>query len=383
MKSNYTLGSQVTALNLNYGTQQTAELSFGRVLNVILDDETEVYDNEGKEVRLAVGSIQYRPITADKTVNTTKFYAQPLHSNIKQLPLINEIVVIQLAPTSDIQVKSNVQVPYYSSIVNLWGSPHHSALPEPGTDADKVIGDVKELGDVNPLYPFPGDILIEGRQGQSIRIGGNKSPKNPWVDSSNDGKPYVIISNGQIKTDNGVDLIVEDVNKDPNSIYMVSDHIIPLKPANSKRTTYDVPPTVPKNYIGNQVIINGGRLYFNAKDESAFISAKDSIGLNADMLNFDGKKMVCLDADNIFLGKAARAAAPVSKEPVIKGQQFENWMKTLLDTLQNVGNAMAKASTSNGGTVPSLIMEGQCLQESIAQLRLDLHSTMSNKVFVE
>lgn len=383
MKSNYSLGSQIGALGISYGAQQTGEITFGRVLNVILEDETEVYDSEGKELRLAVGSIQYRPVTADKTVNTTKFYAQPLHSNIKQLPLVNEIVLIQLAPTSDIQFKSNIQTSYYSSIVNLWGSPHHSALPEPGTDADKVLGEVKELTDINPLAPFPGDILIEGRQGQSIRIGGNKSPKNPWVDSSNDGKPFIIISNGQLKTDNGVDLIVEDVNKDPSSIYMVSDHIVPLKPANNKRASYDKPPTVPKNYIGNQVIINGGRLYFNAKDESVLISAKDSIGLNANMLNFDGKEMVCLDADAIFLGKAARAAAPVSKEPVIKGQQFENWMKTLLDTLQNVGNAMANASTSNGGSVPSLIMEGQSLQESIIQLRSELHSTMSNKVFVE
>jgi hypothetical protein len=383
MKSNYSLGSQIGGLNLSYSTQQTGEISFGRVLNVILDDETEVYDSEGKELRLPVGSIQYRPVTADKTVNTTKFYAQPLHSNIKQIPLVNEIVMIQLAPTSDIQFKSNTQTPYYSSVVNLWGSPHHSALPEPGTDAEKVIGEVKELVDINPLYPFPGDLLIEGRQGQSIRIGGNKSPRNPWVDDSNDGKPFIIISNGQLKTDNGVDFIVEDVNKDPGSLYMVSDHIVPLKPANSKRDTYDTPPIVPKNYIGNQVVLNGGRLYFNAKDESAFISAKDSIGLNANMLNFDGKEMICLDADTILLGKAARTAPPVSKEPVIKGQQFENWMKTLLDTLQNVGNAMAKASTSNGGTVPSLIMEGQSLQESIIQLRLDLHSIMSNKVFVE
>jgi hypothetical protein len=58
-------------------------------------------------------------------------------------------------------------------------------------------------------------------------------------------------------------------------------------------------------------------------------------------------------------------------------------MKTLLDALQNVGNAMAKASTSNGGSVPSLIMEGQSFLESITQLRLDLNSTMSKKVFVE
>ncbi|HMS90717.1 MAG TPA: hypothetical protein PKC87_00640 [Candidatus Absconditabacterales bacterium] len=383
MKSNYTLGSQVGSVNRLHGSYQTSEIMFGRVLNVILDNEVEVYDDEGKEVRLPIGSIQYRPVSADKTVNTTKFYAQPLHSNVKQIPLVNEIVVIQLAPTSDIQFNTNIQFPYYSSVVNLWGSPHHSALPEPGTNVEKVLGEVKEQSNINPLFPFPGDLLVEGRQGQSIRIGGNKSPKNPWVDDSNDGKPFIIISNGQIETDNGVDPIIEDVNKDPGSIYIVSDHIVPLNPANSKRESYDTPPVIPKSFIGSQVVVTGGRIYLNARDESVLISAKDSVGLNADTLNFDGKEMICVDADVVLLGKAARTANPDSREPVMKGQQFQNWMNTLLDSLQNVGNAMTRASTSDGGTVPSLIVEGQCLQESITQLRSEIRSIMSNKVFVE
>ncbi len=36
--------------------------------------------------------------------------------------------------------------------------------------------------------------------------------ENKLVDDSNNGKPYILISNGQIKTDNGVDHIVEDIN---------------------------------------------------------------------------------------------------------------------------------------------------------------------------
>ena len=100
--------------------------------------------------------------------------------------------------------------------------------------------DVVELSDVNPLFPFPGDILLQGRQGQSVRIGGNKSPQNPLVDAANNGKPYILISNGQLKTDNGIDHIIEDINKDPNSLYFLSDHKSDLLAANTKRDSYDV-----------------------------------------------------------------------------------------------------------------------------------------------
>ncbi len=42
-------------------------------------------------------------------------------------------------------------------------------------------------------------------------------------------------------------------------------------------------------------------IFLNAKEESAFISAKESIGLNARTLNFDAKDYMCVDANKIYL----------------------------------------------------------------------------------
>ncbi|CAB4125226.1 hypothetical protein UFOVP54_86 [uncultured Caudovirales phage] len=381
-ESNYYLGSKIGGLvqsQNSRGSQQGA-LLFGRVIKIALDESTEILDAQGNI--LPIGTILYRDIAAEKETKATEYPALPLHTNIKQFPLLNEVVMLVQGPTSDIQTNVGTKDVYYSTVVNLWGSNHHNALPEPNTDISTILGkDVKELSDINPMYPFPGDVLIEGRQGQSIRLGGNMSPKNILVDNSNNAKPFVLISNGQIKTDNGIDYIVEDINKDPNSLYFLSDHKSDLIAVNTKRDSYDVVPIGPDQYVGNQVIINGGRLFFNAKEDSAFISAKESIGLNARTLNFDATDYFCVDSKKIYLGVKARTSN--TKEPVVLGTQLENWLTSLLDTLESVAIAMSSASSVTGGPVATLNTAGPELQAIIKSLKTQTKLFQSKKVFTE
>ena len=380
--NNYFLGSKIGGMVQSQpgNTSQQRTLLFGRVIKISLDETTEILDAQGNS--LPIGTILYRDVTAKKETAATAYPALPLYANTKQFPLENEVVILTQGPTSDIQNNVESSNMYYSTVVNLWGSPHHNALPEPNADISTVLGKgVKELSDVNPLYPFPGDTLIEGRQGQSIRIGGNKSTKNPLVDDSNNGKPYILISNGQLKTDNGIDHIVEDVNKDPNSLYFLSDHKTDLKAINIKRDSYDVKPLDADKYVGNQVVLNGGRLFFNAKEDSAFISAKESVGLNARTLNFDAKDYACIDANKVYLGVKARTST--TKEPVVLGVQLENWLTTLLDTLENLAIAMTAATALTGGPVTQLNTSGPELQAVVRSLKTQIKLFQSKKVYTE
>ena len=380
--SNYYLGSTIgnIAQPQTGGKPASTAVRYGRVLQVVLDDTVEILDATGN--RLPIGGIRYRDIASVKGSTATEGTALPITAGIKQFPLPPEIVILTQGPTSDIQSNTGASLIYYGATVNLWGSPHHNALPEPDTDQSTMLGPgVVELADINPLYPFPGDTLIEGRQGQSIRIGGNKSPKNPLVEDSNNGKPYMLFSNGQLKTDNGIDHIIEDINKDPNSIYLLSDHKTTLKSANTKRDSYDTAPLTSDQYIGNQVLVNGGRLYFNAKEDSALISAKESVGLNAKTVNIDANTYFCVDAKKIYLGKAARTGT--TKEPVILGTQFENWITTLLDTLDSVATAMSTATTPLGGPVTQLIAAGPELKAVVGLLKSQVITFQSKKVFTE
>jgi hypothetical protein len=214
-------------------------------------------------------------------------------------------------------------------------------------------------------------------------MGGYKSDKNPFTGTVNNGKPFTIISNGQIKTKNGIDPIVEDINKDANSIYMMSDHIIDITPATRKQVTYDVRPQASGQYLGNQIVLNGGRITINAKEESALISAKEAIGLNARTLNFDATDYVCIDGKTILLGEKARTAPLILKQPVIRGLAMQNWAHELLDTLQSVSAAMSQAVAVSGGPVTSLVEEGKALEASITVLRSNLGGVLSSKVYVE
>ncbi len=384
MAGNYFLGNTISSAGRGAGGGGSSQPTpvFGRVVNVVLDENNTLYDAQGN--KLPIGSITYQDINTPVDKEAVLPHAYPLSSAVKHFPFVNEIVVIVTGPTPDFQENSSEVLNYYSSVLNIWGSTHHNALPTQGVDFQFPIGkNIPELKDINPLYPFPGDVIVQGRQGQSIRMGGYRTEKNPWTEVSNNGKPITIIRNGQIKTKNGIDSIVEDIDKDVNSIYMMSDHKVPLTSANTKRKSYNTEPKTADQYKGNQVVINGGRLYFNAKEESILLSAKESVGLNAKTLNLDATDYFCVDAKKILLGEKARTASPSVQQPVVLGKQLENWLGALLDTLSSVADAMSTASAVGAGPVTQLNATGPALKATVQSLKAQFKIFQSKKVFTE
>lgn len=378
--NNYFLGTKLAGISQAQqggGASQPTTI-FGRVIKIALDDSTKVLDAKGNQ--LPIGAIIYRDITSEKEVKATEHTALPLFTNIKQFPLLNEVVMITPGPTSQIQSNVTDSVMYYSSVVNIWGNTNHNAIPEPNTDISTILGKgAKELSDINPLYPFPGDTLIEARQGQSIRMGGYQSAQSHIVDSSNSGSPYILISNGQLKTDNGIDHIVEDINKDPSSLYFLSNHKVDLKAANTKRSSYNTIPQASDQFKGNQVILNGGRLYLNAKEDSILLSAKESVGISANTVNLDATDYFCVDGKKIFLGAKARTG---QTENAVLGMQLDLWLKSLVRNLRIIAGAM-KVAKNGGGAVASLQAAGGALDVTLNSLEKQIQNIKSNKVYIE
>lgn len=379
---NYNIGSRVISNRTKFTPTVPTLISFGRVVDILLDNTRE-WINEELNEKYPIGTIKFIRLDQNNLATDVTNYAYPSSIGTSYIPHQDEIVGLEHKPISDLQFDSTYQKLYYTSVVNLWGSPNNNALPASTSDGQNPLGKgVPTLTDINPLFPFPGDILTEGRQGQSIRIGGYKSAENKLVDDSNNGKPYILISNGQIKTDNGVDHIVEDINKDPNSIYFLSDHRVPLIAANSKRASYNSPPLASDEYVGNQLLLNGGRVFINAKDESILISAKESVGINAKTVNIDAQDYACIDADAIYLGAKARSAR-FTREPAVLGIQLENWLTTLLNTLNSLSYAMSSAASTTGGPVTSLNAVGPELRATVKSLQTQLKQFQSKKVFTE
>lgn len=354
---------------------------YGRVVYVVLTAD----DPKCKDASM-INGVFYRIPGKGANEDTTEglAFAYQGDVSIRVIPMEGEIVELQSKPAAGEGAKPGTTTKYWTGIVPIWNHPHHNAAPDTKQPEwrNNLLAGVEEQSTINPLQANPGDTILEGRLGQSIRFGGNKGLKPGIIDDSNNGKPITIISNGQIETDNGNDLILEDIDKDFNSIYLVSDHKLPITPINKKRDSYNTQPPTSNQYKGNQVVVNGGRLYFNAKEESAFISAKNSIGLNANTLNFDATDYFCVDAKIIYLGKKARTSGGGQREPVILGKQMENWLKVLLSSLEAVASAMTSASAL-GVPVTQLNSSGPSLKASIESLRKQIKIFQSKKVFTE
>lgn len=369
----------------NSPTVRGAGVSTGKTTGRVIKTVLSLSDNDCKDSSMLNGVFYRIPSNPadeniDSGLNTSAQFARQGNSSIRTLPIVGELVEI----TFELSANSLVEtVPYWNKIVNVWNHPNHNISPDIRQNnwQTRIESSQNLEVIVHPLQANPGDTLLEGRLGQSIRFGGNRGQNPAFIDSSNDGKPVILISNGQTKVDNGNIPVYEDINGDDSSIYMVSDHIVPVKLANTQRNSYDISPLSPDTYVGNQIVLNTGNLVLNAKEESILLSAKQSIGISADSVNLDATKYFCVDSKKIYLGKAARTSAV--KEPVILGTQLENWLNTLLDSLETVSIGLTQATSITGGPVTQLNIIGPELSAMVGMLRTQIPQFQSKKVYTE
>ena len=167
-----------------------------RVIDIILDESHSHYLRYGKEE--SVGTIFWSPISRRNPVvtNLDLFQtAKPLNYSISHYPVPNEILHILGAPSSTYNENNSFDW-YYMPPISIYKDPSSNAYP---TDIRGDIGEgsgfyegryFKSNENVRPLRPYEGDIMIEGRFGQSIRFGSTinntlTAHPNEW---SNEGK---------------------------------------------------------------------------------------------------------------------------------------------------------------------------------------------------
>lgn len=357
-----------------------------RVKDIILDSSHSEYDKYGGPN--SVGVIKYELVGRSVNVETTEDLpgAYPINNTVRTLPLVNEVVLLQVAPDNTLnEIKGNNKTTYYATIVGIWNHPNHNGSPSQNENSLDLGQDIEEAKDVNPMQPFPGDFILDGRQGQSIRFTGFKSNKNPFVDDSNNGKPLLIISNGQEEVGNGYDHIIENVDKDASSIYLTSDHKIKLTSSRNKYNSLNKAPKRANEYKGSQVLINSGRLIFNSKEEDINFTSKNIFSISAKEIGLDGVDYIGLDATKIYLGQQARK---LEQQPVILGDALEGWLYTLSLALDRVADALSSAITTDGMAIPTLNIEGPILKSVIQGLNRQIKPggsslLKSKKVYTE
>lgn len=370
----------------------TRDTVIARVVDIIMDDTHPDFNKYGKLD--SIGMIKFYKLG---TQNPTEAYGEsiftgvafPIDRNRAMYPLKNEIVLLTKGPSFSVENQKSESKVFYQTIFSLYNHIHHNALPpDTGSKAVDIGEGIDEQSSIAPLQPLPGDFILQGRLGNSIRLSGGLSEKSPWTDDSNKNSPITIIRNGQRETQEGFVNILEDVNEDNTSIYLTSNHTIPLTLANDKRSSYTKLPDTPSNYQGSQLLFNSDRLTLNAKQSDILLSSATSIGLNSNTVNIDGKEYMCIDADKIYLGVSARTNEGANKQPAVLGHRMEAFMSDVLDQLIAMAKAMGSAKVTGHSAIPVLNLRGNSAQIVLKQLKNQLNpkggsNLKSKKLFIE
>ena len=198
-----------------------------RVQDVIMDPLHPKFNGQS-----SIGSICYTLIGDPPPPDILQCeIAAPLNTNISHIPVPNEIVFLVSAPSKNFN-EDNSLINYYLPPHAIHQDPNNNALPGAldSESQDFYKGNFKDIENIRPLVPFDGDILIEGRFGNSIRFGSTNTTNqffgNEWSYEGLDGDPIIVIRNRQKNLDNrqvnNFDHIMEDINKDKSSIYLCS-----------------------------------------------------------------------------------------------------------------------------------------------------------------
>jgi len=345
--------------------------------------------------------------------------ARALDANIKNIPIIGEIVMLLKAPTSYNSYFGTTQEYYYTNPVSIRSSVHHNGIPGVNETNLKVSAkdnrkrdnardgvntstnkrlEVKstidpafpERLDVRPIQPYSGDIILEGRWGQSIRFSSTVDerrtyPVRPvWQKGLGEtGNPILIISNGtNPKNKKHNEFISENPDEDDASIWMTSGQSIRFKQASGYTPSIkdkEIELYKKNDFGGNQVLITSDRLIFNARKQEILAYSKESIGLSSEkIISLDGKELVETESKRINLGLNATS-------PVLLGDRTMNWLDTLCDILSKFITTTTQITVPTGvGPSGPPINTPAFLQirTNLLQLQQEIEKLQSRLAFV-
>lgn len=324
------------------------------VAEVLEYDYTYQYLTEDKPDTTVDRLFALRVRSCSSFYNNKIFLAKPSNINMKQIPLVGEFVLIY--KTFNEQSTSNKwrEGWYYVASVDLQSSINENMLPgiSDGLTQEQIDG-IKPgktfvRKSISPLQPYEGDVVIEGRVGNSIRFGssintaypaGYYYKAAPWVTTNNSGgDPIIVLSNGR-KNLTKKEFVVEDVEQDASSLYLTSTQQLNTLKLSKELTIHN------NTFIGSQFVGVADRVILRAKRDIAVIDSQAGIVLNT--------------PNDIYIG-GEDAAEPISHGLVL--QQI----------LQLLVQAIASGVTGPGGA-PGVTNASPLLTE-IQNLLLTLNS---------
>ena len=305
-------------------------LEYDRTYNYIGPDQTD--SNVSELFALKVRS-------CSKYFNQKPIIAKPSNINIKQIPMIGEFVLIYKTFNQESTSEKRREAWYYITSIDVQSSMNENMLPGISDSlSQEKIDQIKpgknfDRKSVSPLQPYEGDLIIEGRWGNSIRFSSTidlTGPQDhynipvPWKGANAQGAPLIVLSNGRKNLPNK-QFVSEDIQNDNSSLYLTSTQTIPnlLLGSSKKRNPL-------KKYPKGSQFAN-----------SQFIGVADRIVLkaNIDVVVLDSPTAIILNTTGeVKLGNDE------ANESMVHGQVLLQILQKIINQLQSsvqIGDTLA------------------------------------------
>jgi hypothetical protein len=386
----------------------------GYVYDVILDEAdisdivVEIDNDEYNDVSL-IGAIRFRMGNDVITPVSDLPIAIPFDKNFINLPLKNETVEIYKGNGSTYYYRRSGSdiTPNFNSSDKLIEDSFIKDTSKGNTSKDykrvQSTGISKSSNDTNNKYGgygkyfepddtihklklHEGDTLIQSRFGQSIRFSGYNNEKQ-------EQSPTITIRNSesQFSKKNEIDtLTVEDVNRDGSIILLGSNQYqLEFQPGtvdDGGSSDFETKPNTFKDYpsklIGDQILLNSGRLIFSAKSGEMIFYSKKNYGFISDgTLSIDNRLGIdVLVGDDINITTDSRNInlntdngkiniGNTELEPIVKGDTLVELLTELIDTINKMQFLTPSGPTAVGPVnIPQFTAIKQKLKTCLSKL---------------
>lgn len=368
-----------------------------RVIDIILDENHPKFTEYGEWK--SIGTVLITPIKSPIGSEQIIISAKPMFSNIKLYPIKNELVYCLYLPITQSEFKLDENGIYYLPNINIWNNVNLNPLPNPliESSSDRNIKKYQEVDNgsfnqinknvptysygntfiekrINPLKYYEGDIIYEGRWGQSLRFGSTINNNTPW--NGNNSDPITIISNRRQYKNPSYITTLEDINNDDSSVYITSTQKLPINFTSSFNSFKNNSPKSYKEYFEPQIVLISNRLLFISKKDSILFKSNKDIHFDTNNLNIDSK--ITNIQSKVYLGDKN------ATEPVLLGNKTIDLLGDFFINLKSFMDVCSKiVSTPTGTPIVQLNTVSKQMSLIINELNSNLKTLKSTNTFTK
>lgn len=214
--------------------------------------------------------VKVRQNNNTKTITNVK----PIFTNFKQIPVVGETVLIFQGYDHTTTHDRRYHQWYYFPTIGIQSGVNSNVLP---INSQVFVPDSRFVERSTPiLQPYAGDLLIEGRYGNTIRLSSTIKTdgydNDPTWSGSDVTDPIIVISNTtEVSTDKKY--IVEDIENDASSLYLTTTQKLNKLKLSTELRTYN-------KFSGSQLVGVADRIILRAKKDVAILDSERGIVLN-------------------------------------------------------------------------------------------------------